>query len=66
MDDAPCYPESLSEQYSNIKVMFLPKNTICGLQPLDAGNIRNLKLKYRKKILKFVILCKSNRHNAGS
>ena len=36
--------------------MFLPKGSTSRLQPSDPGILRNLKVKYRKKLLKFVIL----------
>ena len=35
--------------------MFLSKNITSQLQPCDAGIIRNLKAKYRKQLLKYVI-----------
>ena len=51
MDNPPCHPESLSDPFSNVKVVFLPKNTMSRLQPF----VRNFKVRYRKKLLKFVI-----------
>ena len=41
MDNAPCHPQTLSGQFSNITVQFLPKNTTSKSEPLDAG-ITNL------------------------
>ena len=51
MDNPPWHPESLSDPFSNVKVVFLPKNTMSRLQPF----VRNVKVRYRKKLLKFVI-----------
>ena len=55
LDNAPVHPEGLQGKYSNIKVVFLPKNTTSRLQALDAGIIKNFKVKYRKKLLRYVI-----------
>ena len=55
LDNAPCHPEALQNNFKNIKLIFLPKCATSQLQPLDAGIIRALKCKYRKRLLKYMV-----------
>ena len=41
--------------FSQIQIIFLPKNTTSRVQPLDADIIKNFKFKYRKRLVKYVL-----------
>ena len=55
LDNATCHPKSIIDLFSQVKIIFLPKNTTSTLQPLDAGVIQNFKVKYRKRLVKYVL-----------
>ena len=45
-----------NQEYSKIKLCFLPPNTTSLIQPMDQGIIRSFKAKYRKVILQFILI----------
>ena len=47
IDNAPSH---IIDEYSNIKIQFLPPNTTSKIQPLNQGIIRSVKCAYRKTI----------------
>ena len=53
LDKATCHPKSMIDSLSQVKIIFLPKNTTSRLQPLDAGVIQNFKVMYRKRLVKY-------------
>ena len=55
MDNVSSHDPNMKDKFSNIKVVFLPKNTTSRLQPLDAGIIKNFKVHYRRILLKHTL-----------
>ena len=55
LDNAPCHSETLQNNLTNMKLIFLPKCTKSRLHPLHAGIIRAFKCKYRKLLMKYVV-----------
>ena len=54
LDNCPAHPgpEILVSKDKKIKAVFLPKNTTSKIQPLDQGIMANLKLLYRRQLIK--------------
>lgn len=55
IDNAPSHPSDMRLVCGGIKAIFLPPNVTSVLQPMDQGVLQNLKLGYRKKLLRFII-----------
>lgn len=55
MDTVTSHDPALKERFSNIKFVFLPKNTTSRLHPLDAGIIKNFKEQYRRLLLQHTL-----------
>jgi hypothetical protein len=48
-------PTHVSIELSNVRVHFLPPNTTSQIQPMDAGIIRNFKLKYKTRFVQWLL-----------
>ena len=53
VDNCPTHPHV--KGLKSVKLVFLPPNTTIVTQPMDQGVIRNLKLHYRKLVIKKII-----------
>ena len=53
-NNATVHPTSLTDMYSNIKIVFPSKEYNV------TGIIQNFKTKYRKKLMRYVIACKND------
>lgn len=51
VDNCPSHPK-ITKQFSSIRVVFLPTNMTSKVQPMDQGIINNMKLHYRRRILR--------------
>ena len=55
LDNATYHLETFQVSLTNIKLVFLSKNTTSRLQPFEAGIIKNFKHKYRKLLVRYVV-----------
>ena len=53
VDNCPAHPDL---NLSNVRLVFLPPNTTSKLQPCDAGIIQAVKMQYRKRLLRHIIM----------
>ncbi|XP_053392576.1 tigger transposable element-derived protein 6-like [Mercenaria mercenaria] len=60
LDNVPVHPDIT---LSNVKLQFFPPNTTSLLQPMDAGIIQTMKLKYRKRQMQHVLM-EMDKHTA--
>ena len=56
LDNSTYHPESIIDSFLQIKTIFLHQNTTSRLQPLDAGIIKNFKLKVERDLLSMYLL----------
>ena len=50
-----CTAHTVSPLLSSLHIKFLPANTTAKLQPMDAGIIKNFKVKYRSEVVEDLI-----------
>ena len=60
LDNAPGHPSALESSNGNVKTLFLPSNTTSIIQPMDQGILDPCKRRYKKQLLRHIIMEKDN------
>lgn len=55
VDKCSAHPQDAAKKLTNVHLSFLPPNTTSVIQPCDQGIIRNLKVLYRRQVVKKMI-----------
>lgn len=55
LDNCTAHPQRVAERLKFVKLIYFPPNMTSKVQPLDQGIIQNVKVYYRKRILRKVI-----------
>lgn len=55
VDNCSAHPKGLARKLKSIKLIFFPPNMTSKVQPMDAGIIKDVKVKYRRKLVNKLI-----------
>ncbi|XP_055708815.1 jerky protein homolog-like [Phlebotomus papatasi] len=55
LDNAPVHPDEKELVSGGIRVLYLPPNVTATVQPMDQNVLENLKQKYRRNFLEFIV-----------
>lgn len=60
VDNCPAHPPAIGKTLKNVELVFFPPNATAKLQPMDQGIIKNIKVHYRKRIIRKIFASMEN------